>query len=95
MGEDGDTILSLKVLHIKSEILARKKINTTSCCVNHVYTSLKKIRIRFDFLRFRFFLASMLFGKDDEYEKMHTRISDSVRKDLNTYGNTCRIMHIV
>ncbi len=42
MGEDGDTILSLKVLHIKSEILACKKINTTSCCVNHVYTSLKK-----------------------------------------------------
>jgi len=56
-------------------------------CQSHLHTASesfvrhKKIRIRFDFLHFR---IRIFIGKDDKIrkKKMHTKISDSVCKEL-------------
>ncbi len=78
-------VITHRVLKLSSEIFACKKIHSTSCCVNHVYTLppklssvIKKITMRFDFLHF--YIRSKHFDKDDEYKnrKKHTKISDSV-----------------
>ncbi len=75
-----------------SKFFARKKINTTSRCVNHVYTLppklssvIKKIRIRFDFLHFRIRNKhfDMKGWRIRKKWKTHTKSSDSVCKDLN------------
>ncbi len=63
----------------------------TSCCVNHVYalppklsSVIKKCVSGSIFCVFAS-VASILIGKDDEYEKKiktHMKLSDSVCKDL-------------
>ncbi len=65
----------LVIAHIESEIFTRYKINTTSRCVNHVYTlppKLSSIIKKFGpgsiFCVFAS-VASIFIGKDDEYEK--------------------------
>ncbi len=71
-----------------SEILARWKINTTSCCVNHVYTLPPKLSsVKKTFGSGSIFcvfasIACNLIGKDREYGKTHANISDSVCNDL-------------
>ncbi len=62
----------------------------TSHCVNHVYTlppKLSSLIIKFGSGLIVYIFASVasnLIGNDDEYEKTHTKITDSVCKDLKT-----------
>ncbi len=64
----------LEILHSKSEIFAHSNICMTSCCVNHNYTLRTKLSSVINFLGsgsiFCVFasVASILIGKDDEYE---------------------------
>ncbi len=77
-----------------SEILARWKINTTSCCVNHVYTLPPKLSsVKKTFGSGSIFcvfasIACNLIGKDREYGKTYANISDSVCNDLK-----CVLIH--
>jgi len=78
-------------LHTEFRIFAHYKINTTSHCVNHVYTLPPKLSSVIKKGSGSIFciyasVASILIGNDeyenDKYEKTHTKISDSVCKDL-------------
>ncbi len=62
--------------------LCQSRLHTAS----ETFVRHKKIRIRFDYLRFAS-VACILIGKDEEYEKnrkTHVKISDSVCNDLKT-----------
>lgn len=67
---DGVLLLTVKVLAHKvplysTKIAERLKINSTSCCVNHVYTltkhifSLESFQYRFNFLGITAFVKSL------------------------------------
>ncbi len=82
--------LSLKFL---SKFLARWKINTTLCCINHVYTLppklsfiIKKNRITFNFLHFH--IRSKHFDRKGwqiwKIRKNYMKPSDSLCKDLTS-----------
>ncbi len=85
-------------LHTESDIFARKKINTTSRCVNHVYTLppkpssiIKNNRIRFVFLPFC--IRSMHFDRKGwgiqktEVQNVRVRISVFVLFLILSYRN--------
>ncbi len=73
---------ALRSLHTESEILICKKINTTMLCQSHLHIASKTLvcyqkngpGLIFCAIAS---VASILIGKDDEYEK----------KEINTYTN--------